>query len=96
VRAVVEHPAGCEPPLARIASLAEAALAFRHFYTLGTRDFIVFVAAYPTAHMLACLRFAGRVTVTVARLATGRAGSPLAGRGSHPLDDERSFIKSLA
>ena len=31
--------------------------------------------------------FAGIVTETGARLATGRAGSPLAGRDSHPLDD---------
>ncbi len=71
-------------------------MAFRKHYALGTRNLIVFVAAYPTAHTLACLRFAGRVTVTVARLATGRAGSPLAGRVSHPLDDERSFIKFIA
>jgi hypothetical protein len=35
---------------------------------------IVFVAAFPTAHMLARLRIAGRVAATVARLATGWAG----------------------
>ena len=87
MRAVVEHPAGCDPPLARLASLAEAALAFRQHNALGTRNLIIFVAAYPTAHMLACLRFADRVTVTVARLATdlggltpGRAGFAPAGR----------------
>ena len=48
----------------------------------------------PTAHTLACLRFAGPVTETVARLATGWAGSPLAGRDSHPLGDKRSFMGS--
>ena len=48
----------------------------------------------PTAHTLACLRFAGPVTETVARLATGWAGSPLAGRDSHPLGDKRSFMES--
>ncbi len=31
---------------------------------------------------------------TVARLATGWAGSPFAGRGSHPLDDKPNFMKS--
>jgi hypothetical protein len=31
-------------------------------------------ASRPTAHMLACLRFAGLVTETVARLTTGSGG----------------------
>ena len=34
------------------------------------------------------------VTVPGARLATGRAGSPLAGRVSHPLDDKQGFMVS--
>ena len=55
---------------------------------------IHFVAAQPTAHMLAYLRIAESVTLPGARLATGRAGSPLAGRVSHPLDDEQGFMKS--
>ena len=53
-----------------------------------------FEAANPMAHTLACLRFAGLVAETVARLATGSGGLPLAGRASHPLDDERSFMES--
>ena len=52
------------------------------------------MAAWPTAHSLACLRFAESVTVSGARLATGRAGSPFAGRVSHPLDDKQGFMKS--
>ena len=48
----------------------------------------------PTAHSLACLRFAESVTVPGARLATGRAGSPFAGRVSHPLDDKQGFMGS--
>ena len=40
------------------------------------------------------LRIAESVTVSGARLATGRAGSPLAGRVSHPLDDKQGFMKS--
>ena len=34
------------------------------------------------------------VTVSGARLATGRAGSPFAGRVSHPLDDKQGFMES--
>ena len=52
------------------------------------------MAAWSTAHSLACLRFAESVTVSGAKLATGRAGSPFAGRVSHPLDDKQGFMKS--
>lgn len=55
---------------------------------------MVFGAAFPTAHTLACLRFAGVVTATVARLDTGWMGSPLAERDSHPLDVGGSFIET--
>ena len=53
-----------------------------------------FRGCFPTAHSLACLRIAGCVTASVARLATGWAGSPFAARGLHPLDDEPNFMKS--
>lgn len=44
------------------------------------------------AHTLACLRFAGLVAKTVARLAIPAwTGSPLAWRDSHPLDDKSKF-----
>ena len=91
LRAVVVHPAGCglSPPYC-----AEPAGAFEESNPLGTRDDIVFVAAFPTAHTLARLRIAGRVAAPVARLATGWAGLPFAGRGSHPLDDKPNFMKS--
>jgi hypothetical protein len=88
LRAVVVHPAGCDPPSPWC---GEIAIAFGTSNTLGTRDDLVFVAAFPTAHMLARLRIAGRVTADGARLATGWAGSPLAGRDSHPLDDKRTI-----
>ena len=52
------------------------------------------MAAWLTAHSFAYLRIAESVTVSGARLATGRAGSPLAGRVSHPLDDKQGFMKS--
>jgi hypothetical protein len=90
LRAVVVHPAGCALPSPWC---GETAVAFRENNPLGTRDDVIFVAAFPTAHTLARLRIAGRVTATVARLATGWAGSPLAGRGSHPLDDEPNFMR---
>jgi hypothetical protein len=37
---------------------------------------------------------AGRVAASVARLATGWGGYPLAGRVSHPLDDIPNFMNS--
>ena len=61
---------------------------------LGHPETCFFRGYLPTAHSLACLRFAESVTVSGARLATGRAGSPFAGRVSHPLDDEQGFMKS--
>ena len=55
---------------------------------------IQFRGSTHTAHILAYLRFAKSVTVSGARLATDRAGSPLAGRDSHPLDDIQGFMES--
>ena len=40
------------------------------------------------------LRIAHPISEIGARLATGRAGSPLAGRDSHPLDDKQNFMKA--
>jgi len=93
LRAVVVHPAGCALPSP---CCGETAVAFGEINPLGTRDDVIFVAAFPTAHTLARLRIAGRVAASVARLATGWAGSPLAGRGSHPLDDEPNFMSIIA
>jgi len=91
LRAVVVHPAGCDsacPIRGRVT------LAFEQFDALGTQNDLVFVAAFPTAHTFVHLRIAGRVTAAAARLTTGWAGSPFAGRGSHPLDDIPNFMKS--
>ena len=93
LRAVVVHPAGC---CLSLPSCGETAIAFGLFDILGTREKLVFVAAYPTAHTLARLRIAGRVTATGARLATGWAGSPFAGRVLHPLDDVPNFMRTIA
>ena len=91
MRAVVQDPAGCNRPSH---ALGAVTVVFRCGNTLDTREFASFVAAPPTAHTLACLRIAESVTVPGARLATGPAGSPLAGRVSHPPDDKRGFMKS--
>ena len=58
LRAVVVHPAGCALPKP---FCGEAAIALGQSNALGTRDGLVFVAAFPTAHTLARLRIAGRV-----------------------------------
>ena len=91
VRAVVDDPAGCDHPSP---ALGAVAVAFRLFNTLGTRNADSFRGYLPTAHTLTYLRFAESVTVSGARLATDRAGSPLAERVSHPLDDKQGFMKS--
>ncbi len=93
LRAVVVHPAGCDLPSPYC---GQTAVAFKESNPLGTRNDIIFVAACPTAHSLAHLRIAGRVTASGARLATGWAGSPFAGRGSHPLDNEPNAHKIIA
>ncbi len=96
VRAAVEDPAGCDPLLAHD---AEAAVAFRQSNALGTRNVIAFVAAWPTAHTLVCLRIAAPVTGHAARLTTGLGGlTPDRAPGSqihgHPLDDIQDLMRS--
>jgi hypothetical protein len=70
VRAVVEHPTGYDPssPQPLFEEIhGRAVVAFRRFSPLRIRDHMAFEAAYPTAHTLAFLRFAGPVAKTVAR-----------------------------
>ena len=75
----------------------EIDIAFTKFRTLGIRNGYSFRSHVPTAHTLACLRFADPVTEIVARLTTGSGSTrrrrllPLAGRDSHPLDDKSKF-----
>ena len=75
-------------------SLGAVAVAFRRSHTLGTRKHVSFVATYPRPTRSRAYASPKSVTVSGARLATGRAGSPFAGRVSHPLDDEQGFMKS--
>ncbi len=77
MRAVVQHPAGrdpCSPLLLFEKIYAEIAIAFAQNRTLGSRNNHSFRGHIPTAHTLACLRFASPVTETVARLTTGSGG----------------------
>jgi hypothetical protein len=86
-----QRPRRVRPPLAR-SRCGRCCLQASQY--LGHPETCFFRGYLPTAHSLACLRFAESVTVSGARLATGRAGSPLAGRVSHPLDDKQGFMKS--
>lgn len=52
------------------------ALAFEKFSFLSSRYVMHFMAAFPTAHTLARLRFAGPVTAFIARPTTGSGGPP--------------------
>jgi hypothetical protein len=89
LRAVVQDPAGCETLLAHLTERSPSPSGITNPSAPGISNFSRLI---PTAHTLAYLRFAARVTTNGARLATGWAGSPLAGQVLHPLDDKRSFM----
>ena len=74
----------------------EIVVAFRHFGTLGIRNNRHFEAANPTAHTLACLRFAGLVAATVARLATGSGGLTPGRAGFAPAGRQTKFHGVIA
>ena len=85
VRAVVQDPAGCDPPFAR--GTQEGRHRLQGVQRPGHPGWHSFRGYQPTAHTLACLRIAGPVTGAVARLTTdpggltpGRAGFAPAGR----------------
>jgi len=85
------------PGVARCSpSCAAATVAFRPHKALGTRNEIVFEAACPTAHTLARLRFAGAVTATVARLATGLGGLTPGRAGFAPAGRQTEFHRVIA
>jgi hypothetical protein len=53
-----------------------------------------FGAAFPTAHVLACLRINRSVAAPTARLTADLPGSAVIGRDLHPLGSELNFMKS--
>ena len=67
------------------------AVAFMIRNPLGIRDISLFEAAFPTAHLFACLRINVAVARGAARLTTDLPGSALVGRDSHPLDNSPDF-----
>ena len=72
----------------------EAAVAFRKNNPLGTRNGIVFVATYPRPTRLRAYASPVPLPEPSQGSLPAWAGSPLAGRNSHPLDDERSFTEA--
>ena len=93
LRAVVVHPTECplpSPVRGENGCNLQAQVDPRH------SEHTTFRGCIPTAHVLACLRIADGIAAAVARLATGWAGSPFAGRGSHPLDDDSEFREAIA
>ena len=96
VRAMVEHPAGYKAPPhpekkhlhAGVVVAFDAIQRSRHPGSLG------FGAAVPRPARSPAYASLIPFLASAQGLLPARAGSPLAGRISHPLDDERSFMKS--
>ena len=94
---MVEHPAGYDfsSPLPLFEGICgETAVAFRENRTLGIRKVIVFEAATPRLTRSRAYASPASLPGPAQGSLPARAGSPLAGRVSHPLDDKRSFMES--
>ena len=99
MRAVVPHPAGLDPssPLLLFEKIhGENAIAFRKFRPLGIRNVIVFEATYPRPTCSRAYASPASLPKPSQGSLPARAGSPLAGRVSHPLDDESKFHGVIA
>ena len=83
-------PGACRPSPSR----GEAAVAFRKHNALGTRKEIVFEATPPRPTRSRAYASPAALPRPSQGSLPARAGSPLAGRASHPLDDKRSFMES--
>jgi len=99
VRAVVEHPAGygLSLPLLLLEEIrGEVVVAFRENRTLGIRDDIAFEAAVPRLTRSRAYASPASLPRPSPGSLPARAGSPLAGRDSHPLDDTSKFHGVIA
>ena len=99
VRAVVQHPAGYDPssPLLLFEKIhGEAVVAFRENRTLGIRNVITFEAATPRLTRSRTYASPASLPRPSQGSLPARAGSPLAGRDSHPLDDKSKFHGVIA
>jgi len=94
VRAMVEHPAGYVPLLAHLTERPLEPSSNSAPWASG--KVIGFGAAWPMAHTLAYLRFAGPISETVARLATGLGGLTLSQAGFAPAGRRTKFHEGIA
>ena len=94
VRAMVEHPAGYVPLLAHLTERPSWPSSNSAPWASGKG--IGFGAACPMAHTLAYLRFAGPISETVARLATGLGGLTPSRTGFAPAGRHTKFHEGIA
>ena len=92
VRAVVIDPAGCVPPLAHLSVRSPSPSGYPRPSAPGI--FANFGATYPRPTRSCTYASPDPLPVPAQGSLPARAGSPLAGRDSHPLDDEQGFVKS--
>jgi len=96
-RAVVQHPAGPDPssPQPLFEEIhGEAVVAFTQNRALGIRNDIAFEAATPRLARSRAYASPAPLPGPAQGSLPAWAGSPFAGRDSHPLDDKRSFMES--
>ncbi len=99
MRAVVPHPAGLDPssPLLLFEKIhGENAIAFRKFRPLGIRNDIVFETEVPRPTRSRTYASPASLPRPSQGSLPARAGSPLAGRVLHPLDDDSKFHEVIA
>ena len=92
MRAVVNHPAGCGPPLAHLSVRSPWPSSYAKPSAPGI--FANFGATYPRPTRSRTYASPDPLPVPAQGSLPARAGSPLAGRDLHPLDDEQGFMKS--
>jgi len=98
-RAVVQHPAGPDlpSPLLLFEKIhGEIVIAFTQNRTLGIRNGIAFEATFPRPTRSRAYASPASLPRPSQGSLPARAGSPLAGRDSHPLDDESKFHGVIA
>ncbi len=88
-----KDPAGCETLLAHFTERSPSPSGITNPSAPGISNVSRLI---PTAHTLAYLRFAGRVTATVARLATGSGGLTLGRAGFAPAGRQTKFHGGIA
>ena len=94
---MVQHPAGLDlsSPLLLFEKIhGEVAIAFTAKRTLGIRHDLVFGATIPRPTRSRAYASPAALPRPSQGSLPARAGSPLAGRVSHPLDSKRNFMES--